>query len=135
MKSRVSRAMFALGILLMLSAAAICEPCKTPRLAWMDSLQSSGIKSVAVKADFDLFPDGHLALHIKDIRYYNDYAMTDYSRVTSDRHPLPGVVESELRDAATKAMQGPLRNELTKEHVTRGRGDFSYPLYEDPCRD
>jgi hypothetical protein len=32
-------------------------------------------------------------------------------------------------------MQQPLRNELTKNHVTQGRGDFSYPLYDDPCRD
>jgi len=134
MQSRGSQATFALAIVLMLSAAAICEPCKTPRLPWMDSLQSVGIKSVAVKVDFDLFPDGHLALHIKDIRYYNDYVMTNYSRVKNAHHMLPGGLESELGDAATKAMQEPLRNELTGEHLARGRGDFSYPLYEDPCR-
>jgi hypothetical protein len=81
MKSRVSRTTFALGIVLMLSAAAICEPCNTPREPWMDSLKSSGIKSVGVAVDFDLFPDGHLALRVKDIRYYNGYVMTNYSKV------------------------------------------------------
>jgi len=135
MESRVSRTTFVLGIVLMLSAAAICEPCDTPRAPWMDSLKSSGIKSVAVAVDFDLFPDGHLALRIKDIQYYNDYLLNGYSKVKSDRQQLPETLESQLRDAATKAMQQPLRNELTKNHVTQGRGDFSYPLYDDPCRD
>jgi len=134
MKSRVSRTTFVLGIVLILSAAAICEPCDTPRVPWMDSLKSRGIKGVGVAVDFDLFPDGHLALHIKDIRYYNDYAMNNYSRITSDRRALPEAVETQIRDAATKAMQQPLRDELTKNHLTQGRGDFWYPLYEDPCR-
>jgi hypothetical protein len=117
----------------MLSGAAICEPRDTPREPWMDSLKSGGIKSVGVAVDFDLFPDGHLVLHIKDIQYHNDYLMTGRSRVKRDRRELPEALENQLRDAATKAMQQQLRNELTNKNVTQGRGDFWYPLYDEPC--
>jgi hypothetical protein len=134
MQSRASRTTFALGIVLVLSAAATCEPCDTPRVPWMDSLKSSGIKSAGVAVDFDLFPDGHLALRIKDIQYYNDYVMNSYSKVRSDRQQLPEAWESQLREGATKAMEQPLRKELAEKHVTQGRGDFSYPLYDDPCQ-
>ncbi len=100
----------------------------------MDSLKSSGIKSVSVAVDFDLFPDGHLVLHIKDIQYHNDYVIDGYTRVNRDRQQLPEALENQLRDAATKAMEQPLRNELTNQHVTQGRGEFWYPLYDEPCR-
>jgi hypothetical protein len=108
MKSRVSRTAFVLGIVLVLLGAAICEPCDAPREPWMDSLKSSGIKSVGVAVDFDLFPDGHLVLHIKDIQYHNDYVMNGHSKVKRDRQQLPEASENQLRDAATKAMQQPL---------------------------
>ena len=133
MKSRVSRTAFVLSIVLMLSGAAICEPCDTPREPWMDSLKSSGIKSADVAVDFDLFPDGHLVLHIKDIQYHNDYVMDGFTKVKMDRQQLSEALENQLRDAATKAMQQPLRNELTNKNVTQGRGDFWYPLYDEPC--
>src|SRR5258706_2897375 len=129
-----STAPFVLGIALMLSGAAICEPCDTHREPWMDSLKSSGIKSVGVAVDFDLFPDGHLVLHIKDIQYHNDYVMNGYSRVEMDRQQLPEALENQLRDAGTRAMQQPLRNALTNRHVRQGRGEFWYPLYDEPCR-
>ena len=38
------------------------------------------------------------------------------------------------RGAATTKMQQPLRNELTENHVTQGRGEFWYPLYDAPCQ-
>ena len=117
----------------MLSGVSICEPCDTPRAPWMDSLKSSGIKSVNVTVDFDLFPDGHLVLQIKDIQYFNDYVMNGYSEAKRDRQLLTKALENQLRDAATQAMQQPLRNELSGRHVTQGRGEFRYPLYDDPC--
>jgi hypothetical protein len=100
----------------------------------MVSLQSSAIKGVGVAVDFDLFPDGHLVLHVKNVHYYNDYAMNGYSEVKSDRQHLPEDVENQLREAAIKAMQQPLRNELAMQHVTQGRGEFWYPLYDNPCQ-
>ena len=84
--------------------------------------------------DFDLFPDGHLVVHTKDIQYYNEYVMNGYSKVKKDRQQLPEALENQLREAATTAMQQPLRNELTEKHVTQGRGEFWYPLYDDPCQ-
>ena len=134
MKSRVSRTALVLGIVLTLSGAAICGLCDTPPEPWMDSLKSSGIKSVRVAVDFDLFPDGHLVLHIKDIQYHNDYVMDGSTKVKMDRQQLPEALENQLRDAATKAMQQPLRNTLTNRHVTQGRDEFWYPLYDEPCR-
>src|SRR5215470_14576401 len=121
MKSRISTYFASvLGIVFMLSGAAVCALCDTPRELWMDPLKSSAIKVVVVTVDFDLFPDGHLALHIKDIQYYNDYAMSGFSNVKRDRLKLPEILEHQLRDAATKAMQQPLRNELKEKQVTQG---------------
>lgn len=133
MKSTVAFTAFAIGILLAGCTPAVCQQCDAPRQPWMDSLKADGIKGVGVAADFDLFPDGNLVLHIEEIRYYNDYAMTGYSEVKNQERPSRKLQE-QLRDAATKAMQQPLRNQLTTRHVTQGRGEFWYPLYEDPCR-
>jgi hypothetical protein len=85
--------------------------------------------------EFDLFSDSHIALHVNGIHYFSDYVMNGFSEIKPNvLRSLPIGLENQLIASAQKKMQQPLRDQLTKQHITQGRGRFSYPLYDDECR-